>query len=124
MAHFFRENTKEVIVSVLFVALITALLDPFMILMPSPAIYVLIALLVAVFVFFAGFVWQEKARDERDELHRMIAGRIGYLLGTGALLTGVVIETFQGHVDPWLILALAAMVIGKLAGLMYTRLRR
>jgi len=123
MTYFFQQNNKEIIISFLFILLLVTFLDPFMVLMPSSGVYIAIALLVVLFVVFAGLAWREQPQDERDELHRMIAGRIGYLLGTGVLVLGVLIESLQGHVDSWLVFGLGAMVAGKLAGLMWSKLR-
>ena len=119
MKHVFNEVT----ISILLVILLLFFLDPLMLLMPSHASYALMAGLVVVFVIFAGLMWREKPLDERDEMHRMHAGRIGYLLGTITLLGGVIAQSLSGHVDPWLVLALGGMVLGKLLGLYVSRMR-
>lgn len=111
---------NEITVSVLFVLLLLFFLDPLMVLMPSQALYLLMAGAVVLFVLFAGLVWRERPLDERDELHLMLAGRIGYLSGTVVLLVGVLVQSTSGHVDPWLVLALGAMIIGKLLGLFWS----
>lgn len=115
---------NEITVSILFVVLLIFFLDPLMVFMPSQALYLLMAGVIILFVLFAGLVWRERPLDERDELHRMLAGRVGYLLGTAVLLIGVLVQSFSGHVDPWLVLALGAMVIGKLLGHFFVRLHR
>lgn len=115
---------NEITVSILFIVLLAFFLDPLMVLMPPSALYPLMAGAVVLFVLFAGLVWRERPLDERDELHRALAGRIGYLLGTVALLIGVLVQSVSGHVDPWLVIGLGAMVVGKLLGHFYSRLHR
>ncbi|HEY4516699.1 MAG TPA: hypothetical protein VJG64_02030 [Candidatus Paceibacterota bacterium] len=116
-----RLFNNEITISVLFLLILLAFLDPVMIFMPSPALYMAMAGMVILFAFFAGLVWRERARDERDELHKMLAGRIGYLLGAVTLLVGILVESAAGHVDPWLVYGLGAMVVGKLVGLFWSR---
>jgi len=115
---------NEITISVLFVLLLLVFLDPIMVLMPSQTLYLAMAGAVVLFALFAGLVWRERALDERDELHRMLAGRMGYLLGAATLLAGLLLESASGHVDPWLIYGLGAMVTGKLLGLFWSRNNR
>lgn len=117
------EHRNEIIISIIFAALIVLFLDPLMFWMPDSLIYTLVAALVVFFALFAGFVWKERALDEREQLHKMIAGRIGYLIGVGILVFGLVIQTFTTHPDPWLVAALGGMVLGKLLSLLYSRSR-
>jgi len=114
---------NEISISIVLVLLVVLFLDPFMLWMPDTLIYMLVAALVVLFVVFAGFVWRERVLDEREQLHKMVAGRIGYLVGTGVLVLGVVVQTAVSHPDPWLVVALGAMVLGKLIGLLYSRSR-
>jgi len=101
---------NEITISVLFVLLLLVFLDPIMVLMPSQTLYLAMAGAVVLFALFAGLVWRERALDERDELHRMLAG--------------LLLESASGHVDPWLIYGLGAMVTGKLLGLFWSRNNR
>jgi len=114
----------EIIISIIFLAFVVFFLNPFMLWMPSTVIYMLVGGLIFVFVIFAGLVWREKGRDEREKLHKMIAGRIGYLVGVGVLVVGIAVQTITSHPDPWLVSALAAMVIAKLFGLLYGRIKQ
>lgn len=115
--------TYETTVSVILIVLIVLFLDPFMLWMPAEVVYMLVGALIVFFVLFAGLIWKERALDEREQLHKMIAGRVGYLIGTGVLVLGLIVQTFASHPDPWLVVALGAMVIGKLLGLLYSRSR-
>jgi len=116
MKKFFNEIT----ISVAFLVLLILFLDPFMLWMPTSGVYMLIAGLIVVFALFAGFFWKESVQDEREALHRMVAGRFGYLAGASVLVAGIIVEAFSAHIDPWLVAALGAMVVGKLIGRFYS----
>lgn len=111
----------ELIASVALVVLVALFLDPFMLWMPQSVVYVLVVVMVATFLALAVLIWGEKAFDERDEFHRRIAGRIGYLLGSTVIIVGIVWQTIFSHPDPWLVFALIALLVGKIAGLYYAR---
>lgn len=93
--------------------------------MPSMATTVLVGLLIAAFSVFLGFVWGEKAEDEREHFISLIAGRIAFLIGAGILVIGVVIQALLKNTpDPWLMSALAGMVVAKIAGLVYGKIKK
>jgi len=92
------------------------LLNPFAWWMPSMLVTLVVAGLVVVFAVFASFLWREEARDEREALLRMHAGRAGFLIGIGVLVAGIVVQAFDHAVDPWLVSALAGMVLAKIIG--------
>ncbi len=110
-----KRFTIEITLGVILIILVMALLDPFMILMPSAMVMTLMLILVIGFVVFAAYIWREQARDEREELHRLAAGRYGWLAGTGILLLGLIYQGLIEHsTDPWLVYALAGMILAKL----------
>jgi uncharacterized membrane protein YfcA len=80
---------------------------------------VVVALIV--FALFAIFIWREKARDEREALHTQQAGRVGFLIGAGVLVLGILYETHQGIIDWWLLIALTAMIFGKWISAWYSQ---
>ncbi|PIT91236.1 hypothetical protein COU17_01250 [Candidatus Kaiserbacteria bacterium CG10_big_fil_rev_8_21_14_0_10_49_17] len=113
---------NEISISVLFLLLIVLFLDPFMYLMSDSLVFMVLGALVVLFALFATFLWREKAHDEREAMHKMLAGRIGYLIGSGSLLIGFVVQVLSGgHVDPWLVFGLAGLVVGKLIALAYVK---
>jgi len=114
---------NEITISIFFLILIVLFLDPLMVLMPHSLIYMALGGVVLLFALFANYVWREHSLDEREEMHKAVAGRIGYLVGSGILMVALVAQTLSGHVDTWLVLGLAGMVVGKLAGLAYVRAR-
>lgn len=110
----------DYIISIIFILLLILFLDPFMILMPSSLMYMALVVLLVVFIFFVGLLWRERKGDERTEIHRMFAGRIGYLGGVTVLLLGIIFQAFQGDIDAWVVCALGVMIIGKLGALIWS----
>ena len=78
------------------------------------------ALLVVVFAFFASFVWREHAGDERESMHRMFAGRVGFLAGCAMLVAGIVFQSFSHTTDPLLVITLGIMIFAKIGALIYS----
>ena len=66
-------------------------------------------------IAFGAFIWRERYRDEREELHAMKAGRLSYFTGGAILVIAIMYETVNHTLDIWLVIALAAMVMTKLA---------
>ncbi len=112
---------QEIIVSLVFIVLLVLLLNPFNFWMPTNMLMVMLVGLIIVFTLFASFVWRENAKDERELLHRMFAGRVAYLVGTGTLVLAIIIQCFLHQLDPWLVLVLVLMVLAKIVGIMYSR---
>lgn len=113
------EAAKELIVGIVLIGLLIVFWNPLGIGMPPAAGTMLALVLLVTFAAFAGLLWRENARDEREDLHRMLAGRVGYLAGAGVLVLGVFVQSVRHHVDPWLVLALVAMIVGKIVGRLY-----
>ncbi len=115
---------SEVILSAIMVVLLVILAHPFSqrMTMTMSTLTTTNIVLVVVFAVFASFIWKERARDERESLHRLIAGRVGFLTGAAILLLGIVIQSFHGNLDNWLVIGLLGMIIGKIAGSIYGRL--
>lgn len=118
-----KEFIKEFGIAVVLLILSILLLNPGNTWMPSQSQMMVLAGLVITFIFFAGFIYKEKVSDERETLHRFLASRYAYLLGTSVLVLGVIIQTFQHTLDPWLIIALITMILGKIAGQIYGKIK-
>jgi membrane glycosyltransferase len=98
-------------VSVAVLAILALLVHPYW--MPMGLIVVCIAVL-AVLVFGLGvFVWREKPRDEREYQLMAQTGRSAYLTGAAILTIGVAVQTLQHHLDMWLVIGLAGMILAK-----------
>lgn len=119
MKHFLA----ELIVAVVFLVLLFALFNPWDILMPTYIEMVILAALVVLFGVFANFIWRENGGDEREKLHSMFADRVAFLTGSGILLVSVIVGELYGQLNPWILFTLAAMMVAKVAGLIYTKIK-
>jgi hypothetical protein len=109
-----NQHWGEIIFGIILVVFGIILANPGMFFMPSMFFMMLIAVFALIFFIFAGFVWKESSRDEREELHKLIAGRIAFLVGVGVLTLGIIVQGITHSIDPWLVAALTLMVLAKL----------
>jgi hypothetical protein len=114
----------EIVVAVVFLALLFAVLNPWNIFMPTYLEMIILAALVVLFGVFVNFIWRENGGDEREQLHRMFSDRLAFLTGSGVLLICVVVEEFSHAVNDWILFTLAAMVLAKVAGLIYAKMKQ
>lgn len=114
---------QEVLASLVLIVLLVLFLNPFGFWMPSALLIMMIAGLLVVFALFASFIWREIVQDEREALHRLMAGRIAYLMGAGGLVLGVIVQSLQHNLDPWLVGILGITIFAKIIGLIYGRVK-
>jgi hypothetical protein len=119
MKHFFGELS----VAIAFLALLFVIFNPWNVVMPTYLEVVVLVALMAVFGAFAIFIWRENGGDEREQLHRMFSDRLAFLTGSGILLIGVVVGEWQHQLNQWILFTLAAMVIAKAVGLIYSKMK-
>jgi cobalamin synthase len=112
---------KQLGAAVLFLVLVVLAINPWHIWMPTALWWLVVVVALIVFALFAIFIWREKARDEREALHTQQAGRVGFLIGAGVLVLGILYETHQGIIDWWLLIALTAMIFGKWISAWYSQ---
>lgn len=115
---------QEIIVSLILIALLILFLNPLGFWMPNIILMAMITGLVVVFCVFAGFVWRENEKDEREALHKMMAGRIAFLAGTAILVIGIIVQSLRHQLDFWIVLTLGIMILAKISGLVYSQLRK
>ncbi len=112
---------QEISVSTVLIVLLILFLNPFDFWMPPVLLMTMVCGLVVVFALSASFIWRENTRDEREGLHKMMAGRIAFLAGTSVLVIGIIVQSFKHELDFWLVLTLGTMILAKIVGLMYSR---
>ena len=110
----------EALTSIALVGLAVLLLNPFHFWMPDMMLMAMLALTLVVFALFAIFILREKIQDERDTVHRMLSGRVAFLVGSALLTIGIVVQGMQHAVDVWLVVVLVAMVLSKLIARIYS----
>lgn len=113
------DRHSSLLVAVIFVALLVLLTDPFMLWMPPPAQMVALLGAAIAAALWAGLVFRENHRDEREAVHKYEAGRIGYLAGVLILSIALVVQGLGHAIDGWITLALGVMVIAKIAARRY-----
>lgn len=116
-----HETLSESALGIGLALLLVALVNPLHFFMPSSLEMMLLGGVVILALLLASLVWKETAQDEREHLHRMLAGRAAFLAGAAVLLVGITIQTLSHALDPWLPAALGAMVVAKLATRIYGR---
>lgn len=105
----------EFILAGLLIALLIVILNPLHIWMPSMLHMIMLASALVVFSVLAVFVVRERSADEREQIHKLHAGRIGFLVGATALIVGIVYQSYFAMLDDWLIVALVLMIVAKFA---------
>ncbi|QQG38363.1 MAG: hypothetical protein HYS26_02340 [Candidatus Kaiserbacteria bacterium] len=113
---------KEILASLALIVLLVFILNPFHFWMPMPIQIAVLGGLAAAFGAIAVFALRERAADEREAAHRSFAGRIAYLSGAAVLLAGITLQSLDHSIDPWLVGALAFMVVAKTAARIYSDL--
>ena len=116
-----NNSIKEILASIILIALLILFLNPFSIWMPNMISMLMVLALIIAFIIFASFIWKENAKDEREALHKMIADRVAFLTGTALLIIGVVVQSFKNKLDLWLVVILGIMILSKIIGLVYSR---
>lgn len=114
---------NELILSGILIILLVLLLNPFGFWMPTTILMMMVVSLVVVFAIYISFFWKENTRDEREVFHKILAGRAAFLAGTGTLVVGIIIQSFQHNLDFWLAATLGIMIIAKIIGRIYSQVK-
>lgn len=104
----------ETISAIAILGIAFLFLNPGHLTMPDSLVSMLIVAFIVSFLTFAAYLFREKASDERETVHVLTAGRISYLVGVGTLILGIILQALKHNIDPWLVIALCAMVFSKL----------
>ena len=112
----------EIVISISLIGLLVFFINPLDILMPQPLHPFMVPFLVVLFIIFSGFIWKEAPGDEREQLHKFIASRFAYFAVITALIIGIVVQSFNGKVDPFLIIGICISLLAKTFGLIYETL--
>jgi len=113
---------KNVIVPSIVVITALAFLDPFMYLMPSIMVNLVLGLLLVSSLLYALLVFKESARDEREVSLRAFADRWACLVGTSGLVAVIMYQVLViHHVDSLIVFILVAMILTKAAAHAYAQ---
>ncbi len=109
-----KNNLVETLVAICLIILAILLLNPFHFWMPDMVVMCMLAFALGLFGVFASFILRESIVDERDAVHRTLAGRNAFLTGSGVLTLAIVVQGYTHSVDPWLVITLVAMIVVKI----------
>jgi drug/metabolite transporter (DMT)-like permease len=109
-----KTRLSEWLLALAIIVALILVLNPYDVIMTTPYTLTILMMLGVAVIAFGAFVWRERYRDEREELHAMKAGRLSYFVGGGVLVVAIIHETLNHMLDIWLLVALAAMVVTKL----------
>lgn len=105
---------KDILVPLVVIVSALAFLDPFMYLMPSMLVTVVLGVLMISTVVYGLIIFKEGARDEREVSLRAFADRITCLVGTTGLVGVIVYQVVVvHHVDAIIVIILLTMIITK-----------
>lgn len=105
----------EYLIAAALVILLGLLANPWMVWMPTPALMAAVLFVAILAVIYAGFVYQERPADEREALHRALAGRAAFLTALGVLTFALIYQGSITHaIDPFIPATLALTILAKL----------
>lgn len=110
-----KNNLKETITTICLVIIAVLLLNPFHFWMPDMMVMAMLAGVLVLFGIFSSFILREKTFDERDSVHKTLAGRNAFLAGSAVLMLGIVVQGYSHEIDPWLIITFVVMIIIKIS---------
>ena len=108
-------SITEYLIGTALVILLVLLANPYMLWMPtsSQMAIVLVASLLA--IVYGSFVYKEQMGDERETLHRMLAGRTAFLASVASLTLALLVQAITSSIDLWIPATLAVTILAKLA---------
>ena len=109
-----QNNWKETVTTICLIVIAVLLLNPFHFWMPDMMLVGILAIALVLFGIFASFILRESIVDERDVLHRTLAGRNAFVAGSAVLMLGIIAQGYNHSVDPFLVVALIVMVVVKI----------
>lgn len=113
------KGKSALVIGILLIFLAIVLTNPGNIFMPTTFQMFLIALFSVTYFMFAGLVFKEKPKDEREAQILNQSSRLAFIGGTAFLLVAIVIQSFQHNLDNWLVWALVVIVTIKIGSQFY-----
>ncbi len=81
--------------------------------MSDMGLMTMLGLFTVALLGYSAFVFRENPADEREHELSLVASKYAYLVGSVVLCVGIVVQTLDHTLDPWLPVVLASMVIAK-----------
>ena len=108
-----KKLASEPLLAVLALGLTTVLLVTRDVDMSATTQNMLLAFFTVAVLAYSAFIYREQPADEREFEVSLIASKHAYILGAALLSIGIVVQSLDHNLDPWLPIILAAMVITK-----------
>lgn len=113
----------EISISLALVGLLVFFVNPLDLFMPNALHPFMVPFLLVLFIIFTGFLWKEAPGDEREQMHKFIASRFAYFATISTLVAGIVLQSFGGGIDPWIVVAISVGLLAKIFGIIYGHIR-
>jgi uncharacterized membrane protein len=113
----------ELGIAIALVGVLTLFLMPGELLMPKTEETMITVVLAVLFIVFSALVFREGSKDERENVLRMNAGRISFLIGSIIAVIGILYQSLSHNIDPWLVMTLIGMVLAKALSRLYFTLK-
>ena len=83
----------------------------------SPMMYLGIHIIaITLFILFAIIIWTGKTIDEREYMHRALSSDIAFTVGGVMLGIAMIYQLYVDmHIDVWIVVTLAVMIIARVA---------
>ncbi len=104
---------KELVLAFISIAFTAILLSTRNVSMSGTTQTMLITLFTIAVLAYGAFVFNERPADEREYELSLITSKYAYLVGAGIITVGIVVQTIDHSLGPWLPITLAGMVIAK-----------
>lgn len=112
---------SEFVIAVILMIFLVLVVNPFQFWIPDTLHMMLIIGFAIMSFVFAGIIFKEKSKDERELVHRNTAGRLGYLVGVVTLVFSIIVQSLKHSLDPWLVFALSMMILAKIISRIYSQ---
>jgi len=109
-----KDNLREILIALGLIIILIFLMNPMDLYYSNMMLLSSLTILIILFIFFSIFIWKDKSVDEREELHQHLASRSAYLIGSGIMLLGIIVQSLEHAIDIWLVIALIGMIISKI----------
>lgn len=118
------KEIKSIIVAALIIPTLILVINPGGLWMPDMVQMTLAVVFLILFSVFAVFVMGERTNDEREQLHKLLAGHTAFLIGSALLAIAVLVQAMNHDIDPWLVVALGGMILTKLIGMIWAHRKK
>lgn len=114
----------ELIISLALIFLLATFLYPAKLLMPHSMHPFMVPSIIILLILFGAVLWKETPGDEREQFHKLIAARVAYFAGIVTIAIAVIVQSLSRKVDWWLLVVICIMLLGKVAGSLYAKLKK